>query len=102
MTVGSRSIFSYSIDPSEQYFKTLLNCIMNSNEKQDLIQKHTEFFDNLSRFIMCARSPVRSTVVEILKIVLNNTKKNSAILSYKSNISENLPISLSESDLFNP
>ena len=102
LTVGSRSIFSYSIDPSEQYFKTLLNCIMNSNEKQDLIQKHTEFFDNLSRFIMCARSPVRSTVVEILKIVLNNTKKNSAILSYKSNISENLPISLSESDLFNP
>lgn len=102
LTVANKSIFSYSIDPSEHYFKTILTCITSSSDKKDLMQKHFEFFEDLSKFIMCARAPVRSTAVQIINIVLNNTAKDSAILSYKSNIPQDLPISLSEASLFNP
>ena len=101
LKIEDKSIFSYSIDPSEQYFKSILTWIQNSSEKDNLMQEYSEYFDWLTRFILWARSPVRWTVIEILKLVLNHANKDSDVLKFKTAIVD-LPISASEADIFNP
>ena len=68
--INETSIFDYSIDPSEQYFSTILNIIRSHPKKTELIETHPEYFETLLIMILSTRYAFRSKILEIFKEIL--------------------------------
>ena len=68
--VREQSIFSYSVDPSEQYFNTILQSIRQQPNKMQLLSDYPEYFEVLLKLVLTTRYAVRAKVLEIFKEIL--------------------------------